>query len=718
MKSIPRYLLIGILSLVCFSGSSQTLFNSIEDVLPAPNSFRLATGEPGPDYFQQQVDYKIEVELDEKDYSITGSETITYHNNSPSTLDFLWLQLDQNTRAEDAERYLIAQSELSDVPTKKELEKAIGTPFDSDLKIQNIQDSEGRSLDHYINGTLMRVLPVEPISPGSTYSFSLDWSYRINDVNKVEGRSGYEIFEKDGNGVFCIAQFFPRLALFDDLGGWEIRQFFGRSEFGLEFGNYDVSITVPADHIVGATGELQNPDDVLGEEQFAKYAKAKDSEERIFIVSEEDALQKIRKSSKKNKTWMFKAEMVRDFAFASSRRFIWEGKAVPLGGRKIFAHSMYPPEANPLWEIYVTDAIAHTLISHSERTFDYPYSHALAVHLNRAGMEHPMICFNGRRPKPDGSYSEYQKNRLVSLIIHEIGHNYFPMIVNSNERASAWMDEGLNVFLEYHAEKKLDPNYPSRRGTPGSIKRYMSFDPKDVSPIMTRPEIVKNLSYNAYWKTSAALNILRDEVLGPENFDFAFKTYANRWKFKHPSPADFFRTMENASGTDLGWFWRSWFFSTAHVDISLNSVDRFLIKGNKFFRATARNLSSQNENFDALIPMEESDVIREFRNSWKKDWNRPFPDNLNLYALEIENIGGIPMPVSLKMQYGDGSFENLRLPAEIWAKENATFKKLIGSEKHIISFEIDPEKRSSDLDHENNFWPRTGTVLEEKNEID
>ncbi len=713
-KGMGVYLFLFGLILIGPQAYTQNIFRPIAENLPTPNSFRLADGQPGPDYFQQKVDYRIDVTLDEKKKTISGNELITYHNNAPVELGYLWIQLDQNTRAADAERYLVQDNSLSDPVKASEISRAIGKPFDSDMQIISVKDQNGADLKHRIDGTMMQVIMVKPIIPGGVYRFKIEWTYSINDVNKVRGRSGYETFEKDGNSVFCIAQFYPRLALYDDINGWEVRQFHGQSEFGLEFGDFEVNITVPENHIVGATGELINTNEVLGSELEEKYSVAKRSPERVFIISEKEALENLKSKAGKTKTWKFKAEKVRDFAFASSQRFIWEGKNVKIGERNVFAHSMYPPEANPIWELNVTKAIEHTLISHSERTFEYPYPHALAVHLNRSGMEYPMICFNGRRPDDDGSYSEYQERRLISLIIHEIGHNFFPMIVNSNERAWAWMDEGLNVFMEYHAEKGWDPDYPSRRGTPKSIIGFMSKEKGELTPIMTPPDIESNLSLNDYWKTSAVLNLLRDLILGPEAFDHAFRTYANRWKFKHPTPADFFRTMEDASGRDLGWFWRSWFFSTDHVDISIDTVQWFTVEGNNYlsYKSKLDHIdSSQGESlkFNDLLEFglrSDTSVVETLRENWNRDWGQKLPKKFHLYDLRLKNIGGIPMPISLRVYFENGGSEDFYYPAEVWAKDNSQFSKVIMTEKEVSFFEVDPERKSSDIVQRNNRWPR------------
>ncbi|MCB0564461.1 MAG: M1 family metallopeptidase, partial [Phaeodactylibacter sp.] len=568
--------------------TNKNKFRQLYQELPTPNVYRNAAGAPGHMYWQQKADYKISVELDDEKQRIYGEETITYHNNSPDLLEYLWVQLDQNRRAKDSDTYKTNTSEMSDSMSLQEI-KELEPTFDGGFNLEYVQTMDGKSLSHTVVKTMMRVDPPQPLQPGEQFSFRVKWWYNINDRMEIGGRSGYEYFKEDDNYLYTIAQFFPRMAVYNDVEGWQNKQFLGRGEFTLPFGDYEVDITVPADHYVAATGTLGNMPDVLTKEQVEKLEQAKQERNNpVIIVSEEDARKNEKDKSKAKKTWKFKAENVRDFAFASSRKFIWDAMGVEMGdGKVVLAMSMYPKEGNPLWEKYSTKAVAHTLKWYSHYTFDYPYPVAWSINAKQIGMEYPMICFNFGRPETDGTYSERTKYGMIGVIIHEVGHNYFPMIVNSDERQWTWMDEGLNSFVQYLAEQQWERDYPSRRGPAYKIVDYMKGDKDKISPIMTNSESIFQFGNNAYGKPATALNILRETIMGRELFDYAFKTYANRWKFKHPSPADFFRTMEDASAVDLDWFWRGWFFTTDHVDIAIDGV--------KWYRFDTKNPEVEND---------------------------------------------------------------------------------------------------------------------------
>ncbi|MBT8306017.1 MAG: M1 family metallopeptidase, partial [Maribacter sp.] len=548
--------------------TNQSKFKQMYEEFATPNTYRSASGAPGPDYYQQQADYKMDIELDDKNAKIYGTETITYTNNSPDDLEFLWVQLDQNVRAKDS------KSPLRDgggVPLAEQpggfAGKYLNEPFDGGFNIEYVKDASGKPLSYTINQTMMRVNIPTPLKSKDQISFSIKWWYNIPNHTVNRARSGYEHFEKDGNNAYVIAQFFPRMAVYNDVEGWQNHQFWGSGEFALPFGDYEVNITVPADHILDATGELQNRKEVFTKEMMKRYEQAKKSYDKpMIIVTQAEAEAAEKGFSEKKKTWRFKAQNVRDYGFATSRKFIWDMQAVRVGSKDVMAVSLYPKEGNPLWEEYSTKAVVQTLKTYSKHTFDYPYPKAISVHAKNQGMEYPMICWNYGRPNEDGSYSDRVKYGMISVIIHEVGHNFFPMIVNSDERQWGWMDEGLDTFMQYLAEQAFGeanpeavaPNkaYPSRRGAPSKIVPYMSGDQSTISPIMSNPENVYQLGPNAYGKPATALNILRETVMGRELFDHAFKTYAQRWKFKHPTPEDFFRTMEDASAVDLDWYWR------------------------------------------------------------------------------------------------------------------------------------------------------------------
>jgi hypothetical protein len=714
---------------------AQSKFAQLDQLLPTPNEYRNASGGPGHAYYQQKADYKIALSIDDKTQKLTGVETITYTNNSPDYLEFLWLQLDQNIYNQDSESKLIEVEKMEDFKSIGDVKKRLFY-YDGGFKIDAITTTSGQKMSYAINKTMLRINLSKPLAPHSSISFTVKWWYNINDRMAVGGRSGYEYFEKDKNYLYTVAQFFPRMCVYSDVEGWQNKQFLGKGEFALPFGDYEVSITVPADHIVGATGELQNPSNVLTSEERNRFEKAKKSDSPIIIVTQKEAEEKEKNPVSKQKTWVFKATNVRDFAFASSRKFIWDAQKVTVNGKDILAMSYYPKEGNPMWERYSTKLVAHTVKTYSKYTVDYPYPVAISVHSKWIGMEYPMICFNGGRPEEDGTYSEETKYGMWGVIIHEVGHNFFPMIINSDERQWTWMDEGLNTFVQYLTEQEWERGYPSRRGPAYLIADYMRGDKKFISPIMTNSESIFQFGNNAYGKPATALNILRETIMGRELFDYAFKMYCERWKFKHPTPADFFRTMEDASAVDLDWFWRGWFYSTDHVDISLDNVKWFQLntqnpeiekgikeqtdKAKDKFIGDTRNKSSItktiNEN-DAAI-----DDFYAKRNNYKVDaldrkefeaFNAKLSDedrkllnsNKQFYELSFSNLGGLVSPIIIEATFDDNSTEVVRIPAEIWRMYEDKVSKVLIFNKQVISFKIDPFLETADTDLNNNAWP-------------
>ncbi len=722
-KVIPLIVLI-VASLTGATQNWQGKFEQLGTTLPTPNEYRTASGAPGQSYWQQQADYVISVVLDDKNRSLTGKETITYTNNSPDPLTYLWIQLDQNMRARDSNTLKVSTSEIkqADMSTKR-LQSITGdAAFEGGYNIAAVTDSEGKALPHFINQTMMRIdLPITMMT-GDQYVFSISWSYNINDRMSNGGRSGYEYFPTDDNNLYTIAQFFPRLAVYSDVYGWQNKQFLGRGEFTLTFGDYDVSITVPADHIIGATGELQNPKEVLTKGQIKRFELAKSTyDQPVIIVTQEEAIQKEQNKSTKTKTWHFKATQVRDFAFATSRKFIWDAMAVKVGDKTPLAMSYYPKEGNPLWELESTRAVANTLIGYSKRTIDYPYPVAISVHTASIGMEYPMICFNFGRPEEDGTYSDRTKYRMIGVIVHEVGHNFFPMIINSDERQWTWMDEGLNTFVQSLTQKEFYPDMPARRGSAKSIVDYMKGDPDFIRPIMTNSEQITQFGNNAYAKPAAALSILRETVMGPELFDYAFKEYARRWAFKSPEPADFFRTMEDASAVDLDWFWNGWFYSTDYVDIEVSNVRWFKVATDaKSFENKAREGKIDNKNVDEegnnidfsggfeLINLTntESASYREFMNKVDDNAIRQANANRNLYEITLRNNGGLVMPVIIEWTYADGTKEIERLPAEIWRLNESQVTKVFAKDKEVTNISLDPNLETADVKTENNHFPK------------
>ena len=706
--------------------TDQNKFRQLKDVLPTPNNRRTASGAPGYEYTQQKVDYVMDIVVDEDKNLLTGNESITYHNNSKDYLEYLWVQLDQNMRAPDSKTPLAKSEDLGNTTfndpvtfTKNNLTKSADFGF----KIKEVNNATGSSLSYTVNRTMMRINLPQPLAPGNTFEFSIRWNYLINNSVTDGGRSGFELFP-DGNKNFTIAQFFPRLAVYDNVEGWQNMQFWGRSEWALEFGDYDVKITVPADHIVDATGELLNEKKVLTKEQRVRFNKARTSfKDPIFIVTQEEAEKAEKLKSKKSKTWHFNAKNVRDFAFASSRKYIWDAMAVNINGKTVMAVSLYPKEGNPLWEEHSTRVVANTLEEYSKMTFDYPYSKAISVHADRQGMEYPMICFNYGRPQPDGTYSERTKRGMIGVITHEVGHNFFPMIVNSDERQWTWMDEGINSFVEILSELDYDPNFFTGN-LPKDIVRYMSMDQDNLSPIMSQGDYVKNFGPNAYTKPAAGLYMLRQTIMGPELFDYAFRTYSKRWMFKHPSPADFFRTMEDASAMDLDWFWRGWFYTTDYNDIGVKDVKKFYLTdqpteaAKKLAKRYNMNLADYEGKFVFFeqekegVPVDskkalEIDVIKNHMATMTEEQRATLKEAPNFfYQVTFEKPGGLVMPIIVELEYVDGSKERHTFPAQIWMKNDEEVTKVFRTTKAIKKITLDPDLETADIDTSNNSWPK------------
>ena len=697
-------------------------FEQMGTMLPTPNTYRTASGSPGHEYWQQKADYIIDVELDDEKHTISGFEEITYTNNSPDQLTYFWLQLEQNMRNKESDTYSSATSQINQDISKQGLQRLIGHDYDLGYNILEVKDADGNDLKYNINKTMMRVDLPAPLDHGEKYTFSIKWYYNINDRKSVRGRSGMEYFPEDGNYVYAIAQFFPRMAVYDDVNGWQNKQFLGRGEFTLPFGDYKVKITVPADFIVGSTGELQNPDAVLTPEQIRLFDQAKNAGEPVIIVTKNEVEEKEKVKSSDKKTWEYHAENVRDFAFATSRKLMWDAMGVEIGGKTVMAMSYYPKESQPLYEEYSTRVVAHTLKTYSKYTIDYPYPVAISVEASM-GMEYPMISFNYGRARKDGTYAERLKYGMISVIIHEVGHNFFPMIINSDERQWTWMDEGLDTFLQYLTEKEWDPEYPSRRGSPEKIVPYMKGSKDHMVPIMTNSEQIKQFGSNAYAKPATGLVILRETIMGPELFDYAFKEYAKRWAFKHPSPADFFRTMEDASAVDLDWFWKGWFYTTDNVDIEVTDVnwykhdnkieDEVVVASKEKSKKKKKNGNGQGSDMvdsqgyapdDVPTPEEKLSTPIPLRTSLSESDEFLNPDQ-NFYEVKFTNKGGLVMPLIVQFNYRDGSSEIRRIPAEIWRQSEKEVTKVFVLDKELENVVLDPFKETADVDAANNHFP-------------
>jgi len=731
-------------------------FEQLGTILPTPNEQRTASGAPGAKYWQQRADYDIKCELDEKALKLTGRETITYFNNSPDPLDYIWLQLDENQHNNLNNANYQTSTTMPKVAGTAALERAEIRTEDNGFgdKILSITDALGKELPYTINKTMMRIDLPAVLKPGQQFVFKVKWSYKISDRLVQGGRGGYEFFPGDGNYLFTMTQWYPRLCVYSDFQGWQNHQFTGRGEFALTFGNFKVQMTVPADHVVGGTGECINYAAVLTPGQLARYNQAKASNVPVEIVTLDEAKKREVNPSTAKKTWVFQANNVRDFAWTSSRKFVWDGMGQNVEGKNVMCMSFYGKEAYNLWRKYSTRLVAHTVKTYSSFTFAYPYPVAQSVEASN-GMEYPMICFNNGRTQPDGTYSESTKNGMIGVIIHEVGHNFFPMIVNSDERQWSWMDEGLNSFVEYLTEELWDNKFPSKKGAAYTQVDYMKLPKNELEPIMTNSEDIVRFGPNAYTKPATALNILRETIMGRQLFDFAFKQYAKRWEFKHPTPADFFRTMEDASGENLDWFWRGWFYGIEPCDISLDSVKvaKADLNGNlppQF--GQGRGPGGANSNKVAAPIVNSYDDISKIRNRedkkiqfyvdkdtivrdfyWKYDRGlaavdsskfrdmtkakiadrsqEPFTDedkakyaNKFFYELNFSNKGGLVMPVIVQFTYTDGTKMIDRIPAQIWRLNEKHVSKFYVQDKEVASILVDPFRETCDIDESNNYW--------------
>ena len=720
-------------------------FEQLGTILPTPNQYRSASGAPGPKYWQQRCDYDIRATLDEVALKLTGSETVTYYNNSPDVLTYLWLQLDENEHSTiNNANYQNSSTMPNRGVQLSQLENMENNKADNGYGhiITKLTDAAGKPLKYTINKTRMTIELPQALKPGQKFIFKCDWNYKIPDRISMGGRGGYEYFAEDENYIFTIAQWYPRLCVYTDYTGWQNKQFTGRGEFALTFGNFKVQMTVPSDHVVGSTGECLNYAQTLSPAQQARWKKAQTSKDVIEIVTLAEAKAAESKKSKAKKTWIFKAENVRDFAWTSSRKFVMDAMPVSVEGKKIMCMSFYGKEAYNLWRRYSTKVVAHTIKTYSKYSIPYPYPTAQSVEAS-SGMEYPMICFNNGRTNKDGSYSEQTKYAMIGVITHEVGHNFFPMIINSDERQWTWMDEGINSFVQFLTQEEFDNRYPSRRGAAWAITDYMKLPKDQLEPIMVNSENIVHFGNNAYGKPATALNILRETIMGRELFDYAFREYSRRWAFKHPEPADFFRTMEDASGEDLDWFWRGWFYGTDAVDISLDSV--------KYARAEAGNNRPGNNrpNLQPLAkPSPVIEDISKIRNReagiefqtdvdtslrdfyWRYSrgieaydtakyampqggFGSPEPlteaEKANLtgkhfYELHFSNKGGLVSPIIIEWTFKDGTKEIDQIPAQVWRMNENSVVKFFMKDKEVASITLDPLQQTADIDPSNNNW--------------
>ncbi len=657
--------------------TNQSYFRALPD-WPGANQFRDAQGHPGPNYWQQRVDYVIRTRLDTVQHRVSGTARVTYHNNAPTTLTYLWFQLDQNIEQPDS-RAALSQPAIPQTSLPPQAQSFLfpdRSVLGNTISRVQLLNARGQLTDarFIVNGTQMRVDLAAPLVSGAAVQLEVEWSHGVPEAGtqNFNGRGQRELV-KDG-WLYEMAQWFPRAAVYDDVNGWNNDQFLGQGEFYLNFGSYDVQITVPRDHIVRATGTLRNPEQVLTATQRQRLAQAMRDTVPVFIVAANEVGNvSARPSGEGELTWRFTADSVRDFAWASSRAFVWDaaGYRYPQSGRLVEMHSVYPRDAMPLWDKVSTRAIKQTLITYGRMAFEYPYAQASNVHGPVFGMEYPMIAFCGARPSPDGTYTPALEYSLVAVTIHEVGHNWFPMIVASDERKWTWMDEGLNSFLEHYASLDWDPNWPAARlrGYASNITPYMRTS--DQVPIMTESDYIHTaFGPNGYAKPAAGLVMLREQILGPERFDLAFREYSSRWAFKHPQPADFYRSIGSGAGENLNYFWRGWFYTTYANDQAIASV-----------------LTQ-----DALPLTGDPSRGRYY------------------HRVTINNNGGLVLPIELQLTYADGSTERVRLPAETWRKNERQFVYGHFSEKPLAAVTLDPDNVYADVKLDNNKWTAPAMV--------
>ena len=722
-------------------------FEQLGTILPTPNEYRTASGAPGPKYWQQRADYDIKATLDEKNLMLHGAETVTYFNNSPDVLTYIWLQLDENEHSSVKNAGYADGSSLSRSFSPTAIDKLADEKKDNGygVNILKATDALGKNLKYTVNKTMMRIELPTSLKPGQKFVFNIDWNYKISDRMTVGGRGGYEFFPEDGNHLFTMAQWFPRLAVYSDFQGWQHHQFTGRGEFALAFGNYNVAITVPGDHVVMATGSCQNYPAVLSAAQLARWNKALTSyKDPVEVVTLDEAKAAEKNKVATTKTWIFKAENVRDFAFGSSRKFVWDAMATDVEGKKVMSMSAYGKEAYGLYRKFSTKAVAHTIKTYSKFSIPYPYPVAQSIEAAN-GMEYPMICFNYGRTEKDGSYTEATKNGMLGVVIHEVGHNFFPMIVNSDERQWSWMDEGLNSFVQYLTEELYDNKFPTRGGPAWTITDYMKLPKEQLEPIMTNSENIIQFGPNAYTKPATGLNILRETIMGRELFDYSFKEYSRRWAFKHPTPADLFRTMEDASAEDLDWFWRGWFYGIDPVDIAIDTVKHAVfdpsatppaartMQGRSLDKPLVHSFEDiskiRNRNDKSIVFLTDADTtLRDFY--WKYDRGIvPYDSvtkqpaisfgapealtdaekakyaNVHLYEISFLNKGGLVMPIIVEFTFEDGTKEVTKYAAQIWRKNENKLTKVFLTNKKAVSIKLDPMRETADIDESNNSWP-------------
>ncbi|MDQ2719778.1 MAG: M1 family metallopeptidase [Bacteroidota bacterium] len=611
------------------------------------NEFRSADGEPGQKYWTNKASYKIAATLDDTKDEVTGSVTITYTNNSTEAMDFVWLYLDQNLFSQDSR----GQAKMP--ATGRSRYGDVNSTFEGGYKLNSIKvlsTEKGKVIssnaDTVVTDTRMQIRLPKPLAAhGGTIQFKIDYSYNI----PKDGSDRTGVLDTKNGKIYAVAQWYPRMCVYDDIEGWNTLPYLGAGEFYLDYGDYDFSITAPAKMIVVGSGDLQNPQEVLTPEQFKRYELAKKSDKTVIIRSAEEVTSPSSRPQKTNLTWHFKLKNARDVSWAASTAFIWDGAKINFpSGRKGLAMSVYPVESNGNngWE-RSTEYVKAALEGYSKRWFEYPYNSAVNVACNINGMEYPAIVFCNSKSKAGG---------LWGVTDHEFGHTWFPMIVGSNERKYGWMDEGFNTFINGPSTGDFNNGeYKAKNQDKGPMYKFI-FNNKSET-VMSEPDALqeRNIGVALYFKPGYALDLLRDEILGQKRFDYAFRSYIKRWAYKHPTPWDFFRTMENVTGEDLGWFWRGMFLENYKLDQAVSDV--------KYVNG----------------------------------------DSTKGALVTIENLDKLAMPVYLQYETVSGKTGMVKIPVEVWQNGNTWIEKLNTNEK-LKSVTIDPQHIFPDVNEDNNSW--------------
>lgn len=700
--------------------AEATPFSPLGSLVDPPSATRGADGRPTSTYWQQHIAYDIDATLDVERRVINAQAELRYTNNAPQALDAIWFEISPEATTKDAIAHRSAtinvdSASVRDLRGLREQEERGGG-----LVVSSVADSEDRPLAFEARGTQLRVALPRPLASGQTVRIKLAWRVALVDLDRKGGRTGYMLLSS-GDPIFHIAQWYPQPVAFTDYGGWRNVPFVDHGEFAPELGDYNVSLTLPAGQLVAATGVLTNEADVLTGVERTRLARLRQGKVTEIVTAAEAAT---KRRSSETRTWRFAARNVRDFALAASLRYRWD--ATLAGTSAVRAMTFYPSEASALWRPLALPAIGHALDVYGRMTFDYPYPVVQAAFGPNDGMEHTMLAFSRYPPDgPNGTYSRERKRDFLWVLTHEVGHNWFPLIVNSDERAWTWMDEGLTSYLETLATLEWSGDYTTRPNLPAMLGAEREATGRQ--PPMTPANAVVDLFPTQYHRPAAALQVLRELVLGRETFDRAFRAYARAWMFKRPTPGDFFRTINQESGADLDWFWRAWFFSTDHVDLSLERVAALRLVAVPADAIPAPADATPPANLTVLRNAAEGrrlmvEQVPRLADAYDRIPERTLAgatpsahavvdvqrtlDALGqggvFYELDIRNRGGVVSPVPIRIDYRDGTSERYVVPVELWFGDTKRAQHILWRAKSIRSVTLDPDAATGDVDRGNN----------------